>query len=976
MSQMSYFCNQYHLFRYPLASQDRPGFRAAQLGAIHAVAGHFTQRDDPAIVTMPTGSGKTGVMIASAFVLRATRVLIVTPSRLVREQIVEEIRSLSLLRRLTALPDDIQPPNVSSIGERIVTVQRWRTLLPSDVVVGTVQSISPALEDVATPDPDEFDLVMVDEAHHSSARTWRALLDCFPNSRQILFTATPFRRDRRDIHGRFVFTYGVQQAREDGVFGRIRYRAVERRGDQRAHDIAVAIATRDQFQEDRAAGLDHLVMVRTDRKRRAHELAALYAEHTALRLAPLDSDHSLRHAKTVIRRLRAGSLDGIITVNMLGEGVDLPRLKIAAVHAPHKSLAATLQFIGRFARTAGENLGAATFLAVPDDIEIERQRLFEVGAAWQQIVENLNAAQIQRETNVREVIENFDSHGTLAPDLRDLSLYALEPYHHVKIYETTGAVDLRSDLEFPDGTTVAYGSVNHGGNAAVWITRERATVRWSRDDRIVDVRHGLFVVYYDRDTRLLFICASARSEGMYERIARQLVEDEHRVLSLPRINRALNGLENLEFFNVGMRNRVRGNQTESYRIITGPSAGQAILPSDARLFHRGHCYGRGEAEDGAITIGLSSASKVWSNRSSRIPELIEWCMELSRRIQVDRIPLTGSGLDYLSAGEEIDRLPPNIFRADWDYDIYRTPRLATVHANGVETRIPLTDLEIEIEHDICTDTRLALVFRNGEAAYHATFSFDTERLFEPADSDGTDIHVTAGNGTTALINFLNECPLCFYTEDLSLLRGFDLHKAPVEQVVPFAREQIEVVQWLDDAVDVLLEIGLTQDGRRSIHDYMGARLVARPACFVYYDHGSGEVADFVAVEEDERGATVSLVHCKSARGEAPGDRVRDLYDVCGQVVKSVVYADPRGLLQKLEGRYQRQARAACLKKGDFDTLRRVVDSHTRAAFRFEMVVVQPGISRDGLSPKAGHLLSAVNDYIVRGGFSSLCVLGS
>ena len=35
---------------------------------------------------------------------------------------------------------------------------------------------------------------------------------------------------------------------------------------------------------------------------------------------------------------------------MLGEGFDLPALKVAVVHDPQKSLAVTLQFIGRFTR--------------------------------------------------------------------------------------------------------------------------------------------------------------------------------------------------------------------------------------------------------------------------------------------------------------------------------------------------------------------------------------------------------------------------------------------------------------------------------------------------------------------------------------------------------------------------------------------------------------------------------------------------
>jgi len=973
---MPYFPDHYGLFRYPLASDDQPGFRPAQLGAIHAVAGHFAQRSDPAIVTMPTGSGKTAVMIACAFVLRARRVLVMTPSRLVREQIAEEIAELALLRRLTALPDDIQRPNVTSVGERITTLDRWRALGQYDVVVGTVQSISPALEEVADPEPDQFDLVLVDEAHHSSARTWQGLLNRFPSARRILFTATPFRRDRREIQGRFVFTYDLSQARRDGVFGAIRYEPVEERGNLRERDIAVARAVERQFRTDRERGLDHLVMVRTDRKERAHELAGIYGENTGLRLVSLNSDHSLRHAKSVIKRLREGELDGIITVNVLGEGFDLPRLKIAAIHAPHRSLAATLQFVGRFARTAGENLGPATFFATPHDIEIERKRLFEVGAAWQEIVENLSADQIEREVQTREVLESFDAQGAPAPDLSDLSLYALEPYHHVKIYRASGAVDLQTEPEFPDNVTVAYRSVSPAHHAVVWITRERSAARWASDGRIVDVRHNLIIVYYDEASHLLFICSSLRTEGLYETLAQRLMDGQPRILPLARINRALNGLDDLEFFNVGMRNRVLGNQTESYRIITGPSAAQAIMPSDGRLFHRGHCYGRGETEDGSITIGLSSASKVWSNKTSQIPDLIAWCAELARRIQADGVPVTDSGLDHLSVGEEVDRLPPGIVFANWDYDIYKTPRLARFRQNGVVEEGQLLDFEIEIERDRCTDTQVALVFRNGAAIYRATFSYESDRLFEPASDHEIEINVIVGNRDVPLVDFLNEYPLCFYTEDLSLLRGFDLHPPPANGWLPFDANQIEVITWRDERVNIRLEFGPAEGGQRSIHDFVQARLAAGNASVVYYDHGTGEAADFVALTEQAGRITVEFFHCKRAGADAPGDRVGDAYEVCGQAVKSVVYTDPARLLEHVEGRYNRGAGACHFVKGNLEAFLGLVRLHSRNDFQFEIVIVQPGIARDQLSPRMANLLAATSDHLVRGGFSRLRVLAS
>jgi superfamily II DNA or RNA helicase len=198
----------------------------------------------------------------------------------------------------------------------------------------------------------------------------------FKEARRVLFTATPFRRDDREILGRFAYTYDLKRAYQDGVFGHIQFQLVDQipAGDNRKQmeDIATAKAAERKLTADRAAGFDHLLMVRTDSKKRAAELVELYGEHTALRLKLIQGTHSLSYVKKVLAALAANELDGI----MLGEGFDMPRLKVAAVHSPHRSLAVTLQFIGRFARTAGERLGEATFLATASGVKVEAEKLY------------------------------------------------------------------------------------------------------------------------------------------------------------------------------------------------------------------------------------------------------------------------------------------------------------------------------------------------------------------------------------------------------------------------------------------------------------------------------------------------------------------------------------------------------------------------------------------------------------------------
>jgi len=62
----------------------------------------------------------------------------------------------------------------------------------------------------------------------------------------------------------------------------------------------------------------------------------------------------------------------VVCVDMLGEGFDLPELKIAAFHDIRKTLSVTLQLAGRFVR-ARPDLGDATFVANTADLAVQNE---------------------------------------------------------------------------------------------------------------------------------------------------------------------------------------------------------------------------------------------------------------------------------------------------------------------------------------------------------------------------------------------------------------------------------------------------------------------------------------------------------------------------------------------------------------------------------------------------------------------------
>ncbi|MFB7121840.1 DEAD/DEAH box helicase family protein [Bacillus tropicus] len=52
-----------------------------------------------------------------------------------------------------------------------------------------------------------FDLIIIDEAHHSTARTWVETTQHFSKAKVVKVTGTPFRTDKEKIAGELVYKY-------------------------------------------------------------------------------------------------------------------------------------------------------------------------------------------------------------------------------------------------------------------------------------------------------------------------------------------------------------------------------------------------------------------------------------------------------------------------------------------------------------------------------------------------------------------------------------------------------------------------------------------------------------------------------------------------------------------------------------------------------------------------------------------------
>ena len=962
---MDYFKSHYDDFRWSLQSEAALGFREPQLGALHAIAAHFSQRRDPAIVTVPTGSGKTAVLASTPFILRASRVLVITPSRIVREQIAEDIGGLITLNRLRALRSESTLPKVHIVGGRLENIGDWQEMESADIIIGTPSSLSPAIEQVHPP-PDGFiDLVLVDEAHHSAAHTWMGLLKSLKSARQVLFTATPYRQDAKEIVGNLVYTYELRDAYKEGVFGQLEYEPIIPALGE-GLDLAIARAAAKTLRADQQSGMSHRLMVRTGTKARAHDLYELYNRETDLSLKVITGDLSLRYVKSTISKLEEGAVDGIICVDMLGEGFDLPELKVAALHTPHRSLAVTLQFIGRFARTTAPNLGRAVVIAGASEMAVEKVKLYEQGAVWEEMIPQLSGRRIALEQRNKQALATFSTNPIFHEgEIPDLSLYSIWPYHHVKIYSAHNKLDLSKEPSFPVGWNILHRYYSESLSTAVYVTRSRLTTKWASAEHLDTITHQLFVFYADIRSNLLFICSSERSDGMYEYLGQQLLGVSNpKGLSRTRLNKVLLDLGQLRFFNIGMRKASNANNAESYRILTGSNVDEVIDQADGRTYSRGHWFGSAREGDEAVTIGLSSASKVWSNRNSQIPELVGWCKKLASKITSDRVPRTGSGLDNLSAGEEVAEIPKGIVYADWDESVYSDPKRVTWRTSlGDSESMQLLDCDLRVAVAGITNDVIPMEVSAGDKVYRLTFSLRRDRWILADPSNAITLEIELSRESVAFEDFLTRFPPVLLTSDFSTLQGNEFwERAKTLSIFDLGR--LEVIDWEGHNVDVYREFGAGSNGKVSIQDFLRSVLVGSDCSIVLFDHGSGEIADFVTLKIDGEMHVVQFWHCKSASQPVPGSNVEDAYEVCQQASKSAKWTDRRDLKEAVERRIKR---GSTFVKGAEKELMEILSPDWRGRMVFDVVVVQPGFSKKRLKDNVTGSLASADRYLRDGG---------
>lgn len=252
-----------------------------------------------AIVVMPTGSGKSAVLMLVLYLIRKQRVSIVTPSKMVRGQIAEDFSKLRTLCIANVFDMSIERPKVFEL-EHLCVEEYEKDSEQADVIIAT-PNCARSLSETKWAKKN-IDLVEVDEAHHTPAKTWKQILVNLSEAAHVLFTATPFRLDRKELMGEIAYDYPLSKAYEDGIFGEIQFISVESGKD---NDLRIAKRAEEILLNDRKIGYEHCLMVRTDTKINSQKLERLYEDNTSLKLLKIDSSMSNSKINNVLKLLHS-----------------------------------------------------------------------------------------------------------------------------------------------------------------------------------------------------------------------------------------------------------------------------------------------------------------------------------------------------------------------------------------------------------------------------------------------------------------------------------------------------------------------------------------------------------------------------------------------------------------------------------------------------------------------------------------------
>lgn len=321
--------------------------RPYQQEAKDAIFDQWASGVNKTLLVLPTGCGKTIVFakVTEDCVRNGDRVLILAHRGELLEQAADKIL------QTTGLNCAVEKAEQSCLGS-------WFR-----ITVGSVQSLMRETRLARFPE-DHFDVIIIDEAHHSISDSYQRVLQHFPKAKVLGVTATPDRGDMKNLGQVFeslAYEYTLPKAIKEGYLSPIKAVTIPLRvdltgvglqsGDFKAGDLGTAL---DPYLEQIASEMENYC-------REKKTVVFLPLVKTSQKFREILTSHGFRAAEVngesqdraeVLRDFAAGKYDVLCNSMLLTEGWDCPDVDCIVVLRPTKVRSLYCQMVGRGTRLA------------------------------------------------------------------------------------------------------------------------------------------------------------------------------------------------------------------------------------------------------------------------------------------------------------------------------------------------------------------------------------------------------------------------------------------------------------------------------------------------------------------------------------------------------------------------------------------------------------------------------------------------
>ena len=945
---------------------DDKALRQPQISALFSLLSQFSghKKEDVTIV-MPTGTGKTETMIAAICGFPVRRPLIVVPWVSLRDQTANKLRTLGILRELCAIKRSTQNPVVSVLEGGIRTEEEYELITIANIVISTPQSIHSSDSEFRDRLFRDCTHLFVDEAHHIKAPTWAYIKRRFEDRHIVQFTATPFRQDRKKVGGRIIYNYPMSLAQQSNIFRKIQFASVYEIS-QRRGDIEIARLAISALRKDLDGGLDHILMARCNSKKRADEVFQLY-EHKYADLKPVLIYSGIRGRSRKDKAIRNKEHRIVVCVNMLGEGFDLPELKVCALHDIHKSLPITLQFAGRFVRDRPD-LGDPTFVAnvCDQNVEDSLKDLYKEDPDWNKALRRSSETTIEHELKFQELVDDAIPEGTPVP------LENLNPAMSCVVYRPErGSVSLDAERILLDRNEALVSSIEiPTANLLLLITRAEAPPKWApqSDFELSELR--LIIAYYSTK---LFIHDSSKS-GSRAKLARS-INSHAKLVAGDVVFKSFGEIERLVLQNAGL-NRGRKGPLR-YVMYTGIDIEQAINDLAQGSSYKSNLFGKGYQDGQKVTIGSSYKGRIWSMNSGSLMEWQEWCDNIGAKLTsntIDPNHVLQNVLRTRVLEDWPDALPISI---DWPENFYMTGD-SSLSIEAADRNYDFDDVTLEIiaSNDTSDGLWIKVSASSFETKYHYTVN---ETGFSIKRSDGPLVSLVVGESKYSFSDYFeSEGFLSVHLADGTLVFGNQHVVRPPGFGIPkMSQDSFRTVPW---TCDITKESQGPDRKRNTIQFEVISRMNKSDYFFIFDDDGPNEVADVVAVRLQNDRVVIELHHLKFSSKPRVGSRIEDMDRVCGQAIKSCKWVgefdDLLDRLKKRERKRIEQGKSTRFDKGEYRQIEQIRQHARRMRKEYRIFIVQPGLEVANASEPVLNLLGATELYIRETTGYPLIVTGS